>query len=84
MNLHPARDATGRALSRVPGPGAITIALGVAAVSAQAQEKEKKGGQSPEQQIERIEQAVGTLTDDQKTKIKDIIAKGREEVQAIP
>ena len=31
MNLPPARDATRRALARVPGPGAITIALGVAA-----------------------------------------------------
>jgi pimeloyl-ACP methyl ester carboxylesterase len=31
MNLHPARAATRRALARVPGPGAITIALGVAA-----------------------------------------------------
>ena len=31
MKLHSARDATRRALAPVPGPGAITIALGVAA-----------------------------------------------------
>jgi pimeloyl-ACP methyl ester carboxylesterase len=31
MNLHSARDATRRALAHVPRPGAITIALGVAA-----------------------------------------------------
>ncbi len=31
MNLHSARDATRRALAPVPGPSAITIALGVAA-----------------------------------------------------
>jgi pimeloyl-ACP methyl ester carboxylesterase len=31
MNLRPAHDATRRALAHVPGPGAITIALGVAA-----------------------------------------------------
>jgi pimeloyl-ACP methyl ester carboxylesterase len=30
MNLHSARDATRRALSHLPAPGAITIALGVA------------------------------------------------------
>ena len=31
MNLHSARDPTRRALAHAPGPGAITIALGVAA-----------------------------------------------------
>ena len=60
------------------------LALGVAVASPlQAQEK-KKGGMTPEQQIERIEQAVGTLTADQKTKITAIITKAREETQAIP
>ncbi len=39
---------------------------------------------TPEQQIERIEQAVGTLTADQKSKITAIIAKGREDMAAAP
>jgi Spy/CpxP family protein refolding chaperone len=33
--------------------------------------------------VERIEQAVGTLTDDQKTKIGDILAKAQKDVQAL-
>jgi hypothetical protein len=58
------------------------IALGVAVVSAQAQEK--KGQQTPEQRIEQLQEAVGTLTDDQKTKIKEIMAKTAEDVRALP
>lgn len=60
------------------------LALGVAA-SAPLQAQEKKGGgQSPEQYVERVEQAVGTLTADQKTKIKAIAAKTQEATKAIP
>lgn len=50
----------------------------------------KKGGKggrqmpTPAQQIERMEQAVGTLSADQKAKITDIITKSRAEMQAIP
>ena len=40
-----------------------------------AQEKKGRGNQTPEQRIERIETAVGTLTADQKTKITAIYAK---------
>ena len=58
------------------------LALGVALPITQAQEK--KGAQTPEQQIARIEEAVGSLTAEQKTKITNIIAKSREEMQAIP
>ena len=39
---------------------------------------------SPEQYVERVEQAVGSLTADQKTKIKDIVAKTQDEMRAIP
>jgi Spy/CpxP family protein refolding chaperone len=61
------------------------IALSVAVSSPLlAQEKKKGGGMTAEQQIERIETAVGTLTADQKSKITAIIAKSREETQAIP
>ena len=59
------------------------IAMGVAFTSV-AQAQEKKGKQTPEQQIERIEQATGTLTADQKKKIAAIIAKTSEATQAIP
>jgi hypothetical protein len=59
------------------------LALGVAA-SAPLHAQEKKGGMSPEQYVERVEQAVGTLTADQKTKIKNIVAKTQEDVRALP
>ncbi len=59
------------------------IALGVA-VSAPLQAQQKKGGMTAEQQIERIEQAVGSLSADQKAKITAIVTKAREETQALP
>jgi Spy/CpxP family protein refolding chaperone len=50
--------------------------------------KKGKGGRggmqmSPEEQVAGIEKAVGTLTEDQKTKIKDIVAKTREQMQGL-
>jgi hypothetical protein len=39
---------------------------------------------SPEQYIERVEQAVGTLTAEQKTKITAIVAKTQEAVKGLP
>lgn len=60
---------------------AVALSL-LATGSAQAQEK--KGKQTPEQQIERIETSVGSLTADQKAKIKDIIAKANEAMQGVP
>lgn len=45
-----------------------------------AQEKKGRGAQTAEQRIERIEQAVGTLTADQKKKITDIYAKSAEKI----
>jgi Spy/CpxP family protein refolding chaperone len=59
------------------------LALSVAA-SAPLSAQEKKGQMSPEQYVERVEQAVGSLTAEQKTKIKDIAAKTAEEVRSIP
>ncbi len=46
-----------------------------------AQEKKGRGAQTPEQRIERIEQAVGTLTAEQKKKITDIYAKSAEKMR---
>ncbi|MEI6463403.1 MAG: hypothetical protein WCQ89_01690 [Verrucomicrobiota bacterium] len=62
-------------------------AVAVAALSAsvvQAQEKKGRGAQTPEQQIERLEGAVGSLSADQKAKIKDVYTKAAEKMQAIP
>lgn len=58
-----------------------TVAISTATLSAQ---EGKRGGFSPEQRIERLETAVGKLTDEQKTKIKDIYAKSTEKMQALP
>jgi len=49
--------------------------------TASAQQGKGKGGGMT---IEAIEQAVGTLKADQKSKIEAILAKSREDMQAIP
>lgn len=59
-------------------------ALSVLASATVVQAQEKKGKQTPEQQIERIEQAVGTLTADQKKKIAAAITAANEATQAVP
>jgi Spy/CpxP family protein refolding chaperone len=59
------------------------LALGVAA-SAPLQAQEKKGGMTPEQYVERVEQAVGSLTADQKAKITSIVSKTQEATKALP
>ena len=56
---------------------AISAAAFVSTASAQEKKKGKGGGMT----VDRIEQAVGTLSADQKTKIEAIIAKGREDAQ---
>ena len=45
--------------------------------------KKGRGMMSAEQRIERLEEAVGKLTDDQKAKIKDIYAKTSEKMQGL-
>ncbi len=65
-------------------------ALAIAALSSstllQAQEEKRKGGgrggMTPEAQIERIETAVGKLSDEQKTKLTAIYAKAGEKMRA--
>lgn len=61
-----------------------SLALSVLAASPIAFAQEKKGPQTPEQQIERIEQAVGTLTAQQKTKIQAILEKTRNAMKGVP
>jgi Spy/CpxP family protein refolding chaperone len=64
------------------------LALGVAGFvsTASAQEKGKggKGGGRGGMTIERLEEAVGALTAEQKTKIEAVMAKQRDALQAIP
>lgn len=64
---------------------AILAATALAvAFTAPLQAQEKKGGQSPDQQIEHIEHAVGKLTADQKSKIAAIIGKTMEAMRGMP
>jgi Spy/CpxP family protein refolding chaperone len=63
---------------------ALALCVMTSIPALQAQEKKGRGGMTPEQQIERIETAVGSLTADQKTKITAILAKSREEMQGVP
>ena len=60
------------------------LALGLVASAPLANAQEKKGQPSPEQQIERIEQAVGSLKADQKTKITAIITASMDEMRNVP
>lgn len=64
---------------------AAAAILGTSALQAQDQKKGGgRGGMTPEQRIERLEQAVGTLTAEQKSKITAIYAKASEKIQALP
>lgn len=67
------------------------ILLSVLALSATAfvttgiaQEKKGRGQMSTEQRVTRLEEAVGSLTADQKAKITAIYEKSAKEMQAIP
>jgi Spy/CpxP family protein refolding chaperone len=62
----------------------VAFALVGSSAVMHAQEKKGRGMGTPEQQIERIEQAVGSLSAEQKTKLKGIYAKMSEKMQAIP
>ena len=60
------------------------LALGLMASAPMANAQEKRGGMpTAEQQIERIEQAVGSLTAEQKDKIKAIYTKLGEKMRGV-
>jgi Spy/CpxP family protein refolding chaperone len=61
----------------------LTLCVMAFVTTVSAQEKKGKGMQTPEQRIARIEEAVGTLTADQKTKITAILEKAGKEVAAL-
>ena len=60
---------------------ALAISAAAFVSTASAQEGKKGKGKGGGMSVDRIEQAVGTLSADQKTKIEAIIAKGREDAQ---
>jgi Spy/CpxP family protein refolding chaperone len=69
----------------------VKIILSVLALSAtafvttgSAQEKKGRGQMTTEQRLTRLEEAVGSLTADQKTKITAIYEKSAKDMQAIP
>ena len=63
---------------------AVGAMSSVSLLQAQDEKKGKGGGGRGGLTVERVEEAVGTLTADQKTKIEAILAKSREQLQAIP
>lgn len=69
----------------------VLSGLAIAAIASttmlQAQDDKKgkgRGMMTAEQRIERLEQAVGSLSAEQKTKITAIYAKASEKMQALP
>ncbi len=64
----------------------ITLGLLASASISQAADGGGKGRgqQSPEQQVATLEQAVGSLSADQKTKITAIYTKAADEMRAVP
>ncbi len=60
----------------------LTLCVMAFVTTASAQDKKGKGMPTPEQRIARIEEAVGTLTADQKTKITAILEKAGKEAAA--
>lgn len=63
---------------------ALGLMATVPALHAQDGQAKKKGGMSPEQRIAQIDEAVGGLNAEQKTKITAILAKVQESVMALP
>lgn len=68
---------------------AVGAIASVSVLHAQDQKKGRGGAggrggmMSAEQRIERLEEGVGKLTDDQKARIKDIYAKSAEKMQGL-
>jgi Spy/CpxP family protein refolding chaperone len=52
--------------------------------SAQEQRKGRGGMMDPEQRIERLEQALGALSAEQKAKIKAVYAQSAEKMRTLP
>jgi hypothetical protein len=63
---------------------AVGLMMAAPALRAQDGGQKKKGGMSVEQQVAQIEEAVGALTADQKTRIAAILTKVAADLQALP
>ena len=73
-----------KSLARLLLVAALSGAFFTSAASAQEQRKGRGGMMDPEQRIERLEQAVGTLSTEQKTKIKEVYAQSAEKMRNLP
>ncbi len=73
-----------KSLARLLLVAALAGAFFTSAASAQEQRKGRGGMMDPEQRIERLEQAVGTLSTEQKTKIKEVYAQSAEKMRNLP
>ena len=61
----------------------VTLCVMAFVSTVSAQDKKGKGMMTPEQQVTRLEEAVGTLTADQKTKITAIYEKASKDRAAL-
>ena len=73
-----------KTVSRLLLVAALAGAFLTATATAQEQRKGRGGMMDPEQRIERLEQAVGTLSAEQKTKIKEVYAQSAEKMRNLP
>ena len=71
-------------VSRLLLVAALSGAFLASAASAQEQRKGRGGMMDPEQRIERLEQALGSLSADQKAKIKEVYAQSAEKMRNLP
>jgi len=70
--------------SRLLLVAALAGAFLASATSAQEQRKGRGGMMDPEQRIERLEQALGALSAEQKAKIKAVYAQSAEKMRTLP
>lgn len=73
-----------KTVSRLMLVAALSGAFLTATATAQEQRKGRGGMMDPEQRIERLEQAVGTLSTEQKAKIKEVYAQSAEKMRNLP
>ena len=63
---------------------ALTLGVIASVSTLNAQEKKGRGQMSPEARVTAIEEAVGKLSADQKTKITAILEKSAKDMMALP
>ena len=73
-----------KTVSRLLLAAALSGAFLTVTAPAQEQRKGRGGMMDPEQRIERLEQAVGSLSGEQKAKIKEVYAQSAEKMRNLP